>query len=264
MIYNGDFRDLLTSLKESKIVVPLIFADPPDNLGLKYGEYHDKLRADAYYSMLYDMLSNSLCVCTTFWLSYYWQHDLEIKYMVRNLLKFERPTWKAKTFIWRYTFGQHNQHDFGSGFRYLLRLTSMNSVFRPDSVRIKSARQRMGDPRASEKGRVPDDVWAYGPAIFDFSRIVGNSKERRPWHPTQHPEALISRIIRMHSIPGHSVIDLFGGSGTTLRVAKKLHRTCVVSEIDSDYAKQIAKETGCELVTKLTERQIDELHNGRH
>jgi site-specific DNA-methyltransferase (adenine-specific) len=38
------------------------------------------------------------------------------------------------------------------------------------------------------------------------------------------PEQLLGRIIRACSNPGDVVLDPFGGSGTTLVVARKLHR----------------------------------------
>lgn len=239
-VANISALEMCDFLVDQKFRCPLVFADPPDNLGLEYGEYMDKLSKEAYYSMLYCTLVGALQIGATFWLSYYWEHDLEIKAMVRNYLKFQRPTLKAKTFIWRYTFGQHNKHDFGSGYRYLLRITSPLSVMNPQDVRVESERQRMGDSRANPDGRVPDDVW-------DFSRVVGNATERRPWHPTQHPEALICRIIRMHSNEGDTVVDLFGGTGTMIRAAKQSNRRAIVSEIDSGYAKKIADETGADL-----------------
>lgn len=228
MIFNGDYADMLDQITEA----PLIIADPPDNLGLKYNEYKDK-RPD-YYDWLELTIRRALNKTSCFWLSYYWKHDIEIKHRVWEILK-QFPHVSAKTFIWRYTFGQHNNHDFGSGYRYLLRLSKPNCKYNPDSIRVKSKRQELGDKRANPKGRVPDDVW-------DFPRVVGNSSERRKWHPTQHPEALIRRIILMHTDPNDLVVDLFGGTGTTIRVAYANNRNALVAEIDSEYCKQMSLE----------------------
>ena len=243
-IFNGNCLDLLDQTFECA----MIFADPPDNLGLMYDEYKDKLPKNLYYNFLYEVLQKSLRHTPCLWFSYYWEHDIEIKYMIRNLLKYERPTYSAKTFVWRYTFGQHKSTDFGSGFRFLVRLHNSRATFNADSVHVTSERQRIGDSRANPDGRVPDDVWDY-PAIFDHPRVVGNAKERRPWHPTQHPEDLISRILRMHTDAGHLVVDLFGGTGTTLRVAKRLGRDAVISEISPNYCKAISAETDVEITT---------------
>lgn len=239
MIFHGDCLDLLKQME----YVPLIFADPPDNLGLKYGEYDDRLPKVIYYQWLENVIQESLKKTDCFWLSYYWQHDLEIKGRVYQLLR-KFPHVSAKTFIWRYTFGQHNNHDFGSGYRFLLRFCKPSAKFHSDGIRVISKRQILGDARANPAGRVPDDVW-------DFSRVVGNSNERRKWHPTQHPEALIRRIILMHSDPNDLVVDLFAGTGTTLRVALAEGRQALTAEIDSEYCKQIAQENNVPIVEKL-------------
>jgi site-specific DNA-methyltransferase (adenine-specific) len=53
------------------------------------------------------------------------------------------------------------------------------------------------------------------------------------------PEQLLGRIIRACSNPGEVELDPFGGSGTTLVVAKKLHRRFVSFELSPDYAAAI-------------------------
>lgn len=230
IVFNGDCRDMLAELKR----VPLIIADPPDNLGLSYDSYKDKRPAQDYYDWLELVCRDALRVADCFWLSYYWEHDLEVKYFIRKLLKYDRPSISAKTFIWRYTFGQYNDNDCGSGFRYLLRLMKPAARLNVDSIRVPSRRMELGDARASGP-RVPDDVW-------EFSRVVGNANERRPWHPTQHPEDLIRQIMLLNSNKGDLVVDLFGGTGTTTRVAKQIERHSLISEISKNYAENIAIE----------------------
>jgi site-specific DNA-methyltransferase (adenine-specific) len=53
------------------------------------------------------------------------------------------------------------------------------------------------------------------------------------------PEQLLGRIIRCCSMPGEIVLDPFGGSGTTLVVAKKLGRRWLGFELSEDYAARI-------------------------
>jgi modification methylase len=59
----------------------------------------------------------------------------------------------------------------------------------------------------------------------------------RKTHPTQKPEALLSKIIMSASKPGDLVLDPFFGSGTTGAVAKKLSRDFIGIERDKTYAK---------------------------
>jgi DNA modification methylase len=80
--------------------------------------------------------------------------------------------------------------------------------------------------------------------VFDFTRVVGNSKQRRPWHPTQLNEGLVERCVRLTTPEGESVLDPFGGTGTTLRVCRPLAYPCTLIEIDKGYCDEIVKEHG--------------------
>ena len=227
-LYNGDCLDLL----ERREPFDCIIADPPDNLGLGYSGFDD--RNNHYYDWLNRRIRAMLECADIVWLSYYWKHDLEIKYLIRNLLKFSKPTWEAKTFIWRFTFGQHCETDSGSGFRFILRLRKGTIPWSPPE-RVPSTRLQTGDPRANPDGKVPDDVW-------DEPRIVGNSPERRSWHPTQHPVAIYRRMLDSSRVAGQlpkSVLDCFGGTGTLFRVMAEGSTICEISE---HYCEQIALE----------------------
>src|SRR5204863_5567966 len=123
-----------------------------------------------------------------------------------------------------------------------------------------------GDKRADPDGRVPDDTWMIQPPMIGgdvamkdgfvlrpqdipesftseidtwyFSRVAGTFDERRGWHGCQMPEQLLGRIVRACSNEGDVVLDPFGGSGTTLAVAKKLKRRYLGFELSKEYAKQ--------------------------
>ena len=56
-----------------------------------------------------------------------------------------------------------------------------------------------------------------------------------PEHPTMKPIELVGRSIRNSSKHGDTVIDFFGGSGTTLIACEQLNRTCRMMELDPGY-----------------------------
>jgi modification methylase len=60
--------------------------------------------------------------------------------------------------------------------------------------------------------------------------------EGRKAHPTQKPEALLSRILLATSNPGDLVLDPFFGTGTTGAAARRLGRRWLGIERDADYA----------------------------
>ena len=73
------------------------------------------------------------------------------------------------------------------------------------------------------------------------------------------PEALAERCIRLFSFAGEIVLDPFAGSGTTLRVAKKLGRDYVGYEVMDSYEEiiniKVAKNT-CLKVERLEPKKI--------
>lgn len=85
--------------------------------------------------------------------------------------------------------------------------------------------------------------WSIGD-VFDFPRVTGNSKQRCDWHPTQLHEELVERVIKLSTKEGDHVIDPFGGTGTTLRVSKRLNRRCTLIELDNGYCSKIAEGNG--------------------
>ena len=58
---------------------------------------------------------------------------------------------------------------------------------------------------------------------------------RSDLHPTTKPLSIIEYLIKNHTKEGDIVLDLFGGSGTTLLACERLNRTCYMMEIDESY-----------------------------
>ena len=80
----------------------------------------------------------------------------------------------------------------------------------------------------------------------DWLFPICNGSERLKYkgkkiHPTQKPEALISRIILSVTNPGDTILDPFFGTGTTGAVSKKYNRKFIGIESEEKYIK-FAKE----------------------
>jgi DNA modification methylase len=80
--------------------------------------------------------------------------------------------------------------------------------------------------------------WFGGKAESDIWRCTrGNTGEYV--HPTQKPVSLIERAIINSSRPGEIVLDLFGGSGSTLIAAERTGRQARLVELDPKYCDAI-------------------------
>ena len=72
-----------------------------------------------------------------------------------------------------------------------------------------------------------------------WSGITARERGEKRTHPTQKPIELCIKFIGQFSKRDNSIIDLFGGSGSTLIACEKLNRKCRMMEIDPIYCQVI-------------------------
>lgn len=73
--------------------------------------------------------------------------------------------------------------------------------------------------------------------VWDFNR----SKEHFGNHPTPKPIELIAKALQNSSKKDDVVLDVFGGSGSTLIACEQLNRSCYMCELDPRYIDVIIK-----------------------
>lgn len=258
-IHHGNCIEKLAELKPGS--VDLVFADPPFNIGYEYDVYDDQRSTQDYLSFCEEWIRGvhrALKDDGTFWLAIGDEYAAELKVLSQQI-GFHTRSWV----IWYYTFGVNCAKGFSRSHTHLFHFVKDRERFtfngENPAVRVASARQLVyADSRANSKGRLPDNTWILRPQdspptsfsqshdTWFYSRVAGTFKEREGFHGCQMPEQLLGRIIRVSSDPGDLVVDPFGGSGTTLTVAKKLARRFIGMELSEEYVEHISKRLdGC-------------------
>lgn len=69
--------------------------------------------------------------------------------------------------------------------------------------------------------------------------IYENKPTKNDIHPTMKPVKLMARLIRNSTRPKELVLDLFGGSGSTMIAAEQIDRRCFMMEFDPKYCDAI-------------------------
>ena len=69
--------------------------------------------------------------------------------------------------------------------------------------------------------------------------IHEDKPNRNDIHPTMKPVRLIAQQVRNSSKKGQAVLDIFGGSGTTMIACEQLERDCYMCELDPRYTDAI-------------------------
>jgi DNA modification methylase len=88
---------------------------------------------------------------------------------------------------------------------------------------------KYGNGKPYKDKKVKSNIWFYG---------VGNNQTG---HPAVFPEQLAADHIYSWSNEGDIVYDCFGGSGTTAKMAHKLKREWILSELSKEYADMAQK-----------------------
>ena len=80
-------------------------------------------------------------------------------------------------------------------------------------------------------------------ARVKWAGVFGTEQEfdHKRYHPTQKPIKLAGWFLKRYSKDGHIIVDLFGGSGSTLIACEQLDRTCYMMELDPKYCDVIIR-----------------------
>ena len=89
--------------------------------------------------------------------------------------------------------------------------------------------------RIWNNGLKPIDIYKK----YFVSSMSEGKKEDGDLHPTMKPLQLIGNEVKICSLENGTVLDLFGGSGSTLIACEQLNRKCYMMELDEHYVSVI-------------------------
>jgi DNA modification methylase len=201
-IINKDFRDC-------EIPKGLIITDPPYNQGRPYNQYKDRMSEEDYRMLLAYIPTPCVIIL-------YPEETLNI--LTRAFLN----TKCEQVVSWVYNSNTGKQH----------RLITWWGC-KPDFNKIRQPYKNLNDKRI--KARIANGKT--GAKLYDWWEInqVKNVSKEKTAHPCQIPEEVIRRIILTTAKPDDTIIDVFAGSGTTLKVANELGFDTIGYEIDTKY-----------------------------
>lgn len=238
----SDILDCLKNIPDDS--VQLIIADPPYNIDIaEWDCYDDYIEwASKWITEAYRVLkkSGNIVIFGGFQFENANRADLlELVHYIRNHTDFKL----VNVIIWYYKNGISARRFFSNRHEEIMWFTKTNKyMFNLDEVRIKYDEATLElykkDKRLNhdnlEKGKNPTNVW-------EISRLNSNSKER-VGHPTQKPEQIIERIVRSMSKENDIVLDMFAGSGVTLKVCIENERNSILCDRDHTLKEYVEKQ----------------------
>lgn len=239
----GDCLKILSSIPSGS--VQLIICDPPYNILLadwdKHTDYIDW--AKSWLAEAERVLAPTGSIAIFGGLQYQGEAGSGDLISLISYMREHSEMLLANLIIWNYPNGMSaqrffaNRHEeiawFAKTKKYYFDLDAVREPFDEATKAIYLKDKRL-NPESVEKGRNPTNVW-------QMPRLNGNSKER-VGHPTQKPAVVIQRLIRALSYPGSTVLDFFGGSGVTARVAIEEGRNSICTDADPIFKEYVAKQ----------------------
>ncbi len=254
-LITGEVIDELSKLPRKSF--HLIISSPPYNIGKSY-EKKQSLRfylewQEEVIHHLHALLDERGSLCwqvgnfvdkgEVFPLDLYFYHIFKkLGFKLRNRI------------IWRFNHGLHATKRFSGRYETLLWFTKNDKyVFNLDNVRIPAKypgkRHFKGDkkglPSGNPKGKNPSDFWddikqEFEIGMIDIPNVKANHPEKTE-HPCQFPVELVERCVLAFTNENDSVLDPFGGVGSSALAAIKNNRNaCSIDKSQSytDIARQ--------------------------
>lgn len=205
--------------------------------------------ADSFIAMIYERLKlmhGLLADDGSIYVHCDWRLNSSMRFVLDEI--FGKDNFRNEI-CWHYQQGTKPAKDFGRKHDTIFRYSkSDDAIFNliklpttdPDRYKYDDGDGRkyvlggsgMQTKYYAEEARPIDDVWTWLDK-YDLNRVlqVNQSGSERIDYPTQKPESLLDRIIKVSSNEGDLVADFFCGSGTTVAVAEKLGRKWIGADL---------------------------------
>ena len=129
----------------------------------------------------------------------------------------------------------------GGGGGFLGKPYEPNSVIKNDIEFILMQRKPGGYRSPSIAARVLSVISAENHRVWFQQIWHGVTGASTKDHPAPYPVELAERLIQMFSFVGDTVLDPFGGTGTTTLAASRVARNSISVEVDSEYFRLLCK-----------------------
>ena len=230
-IIQGDSEKIL---KEASEKIDLSFLDPPFNQDKEYLSHYDNMAPKIYWdwmkricALIFERTSKGGAI-------YFMQREKNTRFVLETL---QSSGWTFQNLIiWKKkTSAVPSTIRFGKHYQIIAFATKGEKPRVFNKLRINPPllqTEKYSRPNGMYVTDVWDDIRELTSGYFAGEEALRFENNERV-HKQQSPVALLIRIILSSSKVGDAVFDPFAGTGTTLVVAKQLHRNSIGVEIDS-------------------------------
>ena len=206
----------------------MVFTSPPYNVGINYEQHNDNLSQEQYNDLITKSSKNCFDVMNEGRLMA-WNVGVSPKSRPHNHLNilelngfnlYRHIVWKktgAQIPLWQNSIKDPRARHYMPNYNHEL-------------IYIMSK----GELEYGNKTIMPDEL---SMDVWDVSQFTAGGKG----HPAAFPVKLANPAIKVMTSENEIVLDIFGGSGSTLIACEQTNRTCYMMELDPLYVDVIRK-----------------------
>lgn len=239
----GDATDVHAIKKlVGKNSMHMVYSDPPYNIDLNYnngiggkrnygGKTNDKKSDQEYREFIKKTMENALVVARPDFHIFYYCDESYVG-LIQSLYN-ELGIDNKRICLWiKNSQNPTPQIAFNKAYEPCVYGVKGNPYLSPSVTNLNEVLNR----EVGTGNRLPDDILD----IFNIwlvKRLPGQDYQ----HPTQKPPSLHEKALRRCTRAGDAVLDLFGGSGSTLIACEQLKRKAFLCEIEPIFCDVIIK-----------------------
>lgn len=251
LIGENDSLEFLKSVPDKS--VKLIVTSPPYNIGKVYEE---RVKLEEYLKYQSEVARECVRILqdngSIAWEVGNYVYNKEIfplDYFFYRIFKEQNNMKMRNRIIWRIEHGLHASLRFSGRYETISWYSKTDEyTFNLDPVRIPQKYpgkthykkgDKYGQPSGNPLGKNPGDVWDivlqdWEEQIWNIPNVKANHPEKTE-HPAQYPIELVQRLILALTNEGDTVLDPFGGVGSSALASLLLNRKAVSIERDKEY-----------------------------
>jgi len=220
---SSDINDVHTLM--GKLNADMIFNDPPltlKNEGHVLTPKKEKKDCGDYASFLDKTIENALQYSKPNCHAFYWCQEKDI-WLLQTLMK-ERKLKSERVLLWIKSDMQVTpKNAFNKAYEPVVYGTRGQPFV---NTGVKNMSEIL-NKEIDSGNQIQEDVWEY------LSLWIDKSDRKDAYdYQYQKPVTLIEKPLKRCTAPGHVVLDLFGGSGSTIIACEQLKRRCCTMEKD--------------------------------
>ena len=144
--------------------------------------------------------------------------------------------------VWKNQSISHPKTKYDFSYQPILFFRGKQAVFNEYGEKREKPDEYWSGKNIEFKGKMNDlwvDIKPVSAGVMQMSDI--QTKDNKKLHSAEMPVSLPARAIKMSSNEGNKIVDMFGGSGSTLIACEQTNRTCYMCELDEKYVDVIRK-----------------------